>query len=110
MSKPRRLDAVNHPPHYRAANGMETIDVIESFRLGYHLGNAIKYILRCGHKGPPIEDLEKARWYLWREIGRRQKLERKTKRAARPVAREAAAARRRRKSPRSTSSSPAGTG
>lgn len=61
-------DVVNSPPHYRGAGGIEAIDVIEKFQLGYHLGNAVKYILRAGRKGPKLEDLRKAIWYLQREI------------------------------------------
>lgn len=61
---------VSHPPHYKA-NGIEAIDVIEAFGLGFHLGNAVKYILRAGRKGDAVEDLKKARWYLDREISRR---------------------------------------
>lgn len=62
-------DMVNAPPHYKAA-GIEAIDVIEAFDLGYHLGNVVKYILRSGRKGPALEDLKKARWYLDRAIDR----------------------------------------
>lgn len=66
-------DAVNHPPHYKAANGLEAIDVIESFGLSnsFALGNAAKYLLRAGRKGDAVEDLKKARWYLDREISTR---------------------------------------
>lgn len=65
-------DIVNHPPHYKSG-GIETIDFIEAKRLGYHLGNVVKYISRAGIKSDcPIEDLKKARWYLDRYI---QKLE-----------------------------------
>lgn len=64
-----RHDPVNSPSHYRSKAGrFEAIDVIEEFELGYHLGNAIKYILRAGKKGELSEDLEKARWYLARAI------------------------------------------
>lgn len=63
-------DPVGHPQHYIAPNGMEAIDVIESFGLGFALGNAIKYILRAGKRGERTEDLQKARWYLDREIDR----------------------------------------
>ena len=63
-----RLDAINHPPHYQAANGMEAIDVIESFGLNFNLGNAIKYLLRAGKKGDTSTDLAKASWYIAREI------------------------------------------
>lgn len=61
------LDIVNHPPHYKG-NGIECIEVIEAFNLGFHLGNSIKYILRAGKKGNRKEDLMKAMWYLEREI------------------------------------------
>ncbi len=37
-----------HPVHYRAPNGMQVIDVIEAFGLSFHLGNVVKYIVRCG--------------------------------------------------------------
>lgn len=62
-------DAIN-PQHYRSG-GIEAIEVIEAFGLGYHLGNAIKYLLRAGRKtASPLEDLRKARWYIDREIER----------------------------------------
>lgn len=61
-------DPVNHPFHYKVG-GIETIDFIEAKKLGYHLGNAVKYITRADHKGNRLQDLEKARWYLDREIG-----------------------------------------
>jgi hypothetical protein len=66
-------DMVNAPPHYKTESGLEAIDVIEAFGLGFNLGNAAKYILRAGKKGDRLEDLRKARWYLDREIksGRR---------------------------------------
>lgn len=68
-------DPVNHPPHYQSGTGIEVIDVIEGFDLGYHLGNVVKYLLRAGRKNADvasatIEDLKKARWYLDREIAR----------------------------------------
>lgn len=62
-------DAVNHPKHY-AQFKHEPIDVIEDWGLGFCLGNTVKYIARAGHKDPGrlVEDLEKAAWYLRREI------------------------------------------
>ena len=65
-------DPVNSPQHYRAANGLEAIDVIEGFGLdrSFRLGNALKYLLRAGRKGDALEDLRKARWYLDREYAR----------------------------------------
>jgi len=62
-------DPVNHPAHYKVG-GIETIDFIEAKQLGYHLGNAVKYITRADHKGNRKQDLEKAKWYIDREIAR----------------------------------------
>lgn len=64
-------DPVNHPAHYTTGK-IECIDFIEDKQLGFHLGNAVKYIVRAGKKDPSktIEDLEKAAWYLNREIVR----------------------------------------
>ena len=63
-------NAVNHPAHYNVGK-IEVIDAIEDWGLGFSLGNAIKYIARADHKGKPVEDLEKAVWYIRREIERR---------------------------------------
>lgn len=60
---------VNNPPHYQGSS-IEVIDIIEDFDLNFHLGNAIKYILRAGKKGKKVEDLRKAIWYLERECGK----------------------------------------
>lgn len=61
-----KVDNVNHPPHYQQHPVLECIDVIEHFSL--NLGNALKYIWRAGLKSnDPIEDLDKAIWYLQRE-------------------------------------------
>ena len=60
-------DPVNHPRHYMG-NKFEVIEIIEDFNLDFKLANAIKYILRCGKKGSPVEDLRKAIWYLQRKI------------------------------------------
>jgi Protein of unknwon function (DUF3310) len=64
-------DKVDHPAHYGGGdNPYEAIKVIEAWKLGFCLGNAIKYIARAGKKSPEtlLEDLKKARWYLDREI------------------------------------------
>lgn len=64
-------DLVNHPPHYTAhPSGVECIQITE--HMGFCLGNAIKYIWRADLKGDAIEDLEKAAWYIRREIERRK--------------------------------------
>lgn len=62
-------EAVNHPAHYGGDdNPYEAIKVIEAWGLGFCLGNTVKYISRAGKKGDHLEDLEKAHWYLQREI------------------------------------------
>lgn len=73
FDRPTNADFVNHPPHYKAG-GVETIDFIEAKDLNFRLGNAVKYISRAGKKPDidPVEDLEKAVWYLKREIEARK--------------------------------------
>ncbi len=63
-------ERVHHPAHYTAhPSGIECIDVVE--HMGFNLGNAVKYVWRAGLKtDDPIEDLQKARWYLDREIAK----------------------------------------
>ena len=61
--------SVDHPIHYGGGdNTYEAIKVIEAWDLGFNLGNSVKYISRAGKKGDAIEDLEKAAWYIKREI------------------------------------------
>jgi hypothetical protein len=65
-------DNVNHPQHYGGDTTYEAIKVIEAWGLGFHDGNAVKYICRAGRKGnynTRVDDLKKARWYLDRFIG-----------------------------------------
>ena len=57
--------SINHPPHYNMGK-IEVIDFIEDQQLGFHLGNALKYITKAQHKGDAIDDLKKAIWYLER--------------------------------------------
>ena len=69
----KESDNVNHPPHYGGEdNPYEAIKVIEAWNLGFCLGNAVKYISRAGKKdkSKTTEDLEKAVWYLQREINK----------------------------------------
>lgn len=62
------MGTVNHPSHYQS-NGLEAIDVIEAyFYDSFNLGNAFKYMARAGKKNDYVEDLQKAVWYLEREI------------------------------------------
>ena len=58
-----------NPQHYQRG-GLEAIDVIEAFGLNFSRGAALKYILRAGHKEDELLDLEKAAWFLAREIAR----------------------------------------
>jgi hypothetical protein len=71
--KTLNVDPINHPAHY-TAGGIEAIDVIEAWALGFHAGNVVKYIARCGSKpgADELEDLRKAKWYLDRLV---QKIE-----------------------------------
>ena len=73
MAKPKmQVDLVNHPPHYTShPSGIECIQITEY--MGFNLGNAVKYIWRADLKGSSIQDLEKARWYVEREIEKRRK-------------------------------------
>lgn len=70
QAPPSPPDPTN-PAHYRELTP-EPIQVIEGWSLGFCLGNAVKYIARAGRKGDALEDLRKARWYLDREIKRRE--------------------------------------
>lgn len=74
----RARDAVNHPAHYTSSPAkcecgrtVECIDVVE--HMGFCLGNVVKYLWRAGRKGPALEDLKKAAWYLAREIKRQER-------------------------------------
>lgn len=69
----QKIDNVNHPPHYtwlKDKCGIEVIDITR--HMDFCLGNAIKYILRAGHKKDlslsdkekEIEDLKKAIFYI----------------------------------------------
>ena len=61
------MSNVDHPKHYNAGK-YEVIDVIEDWKIGFHLGNVVKYIARAEHKADALEDMKKARWYLNRAI------------------------------------------
>nr|DAY05230.1 MAG TPA: nucelotide kinase [Caudoviricetes sp.] len=66
-------EKVNHPSHYNAGR-IEVIDFIEDQNMNFNLGNAVKYISRAGKKDPKKfrEDLEKAIWYLNRELAKQK--------------------------------------
>ena len=64
-------DLVNRPPHYTShPSGIECIQVAE--HMGFNLGNVVKYVWRADLKHDAIEDLQKARWYIDRELMRRR--------------------------------------
>lgn len=69
MPKVNRKDNVNSPSHYTDGK-IEVIEYIEDKKLGFCLGNAIKYISRAGkkYKDKEVEDCKKAIWYLKRHI------------------------------------------
>lgn len=76
MSTEPPKEMVNHPSHYQCEPTVvrEVADVIELFDLNFNIGNVAKYILRCGKKDDPIQELKKAQKYLDMEVKR---LERK---------------------------------
>ncbi len=63
------MSQVTHPSHYNTGK-FEVIEIIEDQQLGFHLGNAVKYLCRAGRKDPSktVEDLRKAIWYVERFI------------------------------------------
>ena len=73
------IDMVNEPPHYRGfSNGAEVLDIAEN--LTFNAGNAVKYLARScridgANKGEIMQDLDKARKYVAREIERLEKLD-----------------------------------
>ena len=74
MARKKRnmTDNVNNPKHYNShPSGIQAIEVTE--HMNFCLGNAIKYIWRADLKDDAITDLEKAKWYINREIERRKR-------------------------------------
>ena len=66
---------VNHPAHYTQYRGVEVIQLTE--QMNFNRGNCVKYVARAGYKGDTsdeIKDLNKARWYLEREIAKLEEL------------------------------------
>ena len=76
LLKNQQPDLVNHPPHY-TAGGIDFIDFAEAKGLteNAYLFNVVKYVVRAGKKVDvdPVQDLEKAEFYLKREIARRKR-------------------------------------
>jgi hypothetical protein len=65
-------DPVNRPKHYTShPSGIECIQITE--HMGFNLGNAVKYVWRADLKNDALEDLKKARFYIDREIQKREK-------------------------------------
>jgi hypothetical protein len=62
-------EMVDHPDHYKVG-GIETIDFIDAKNLNYNMGNAVKYLSRAEHKGNKKLDLQKALWYIKRELSK----------------------------------------
>ena len=70
-------DPVSHPTHYTSSPAKcecgRTIECIQiTEHMGFNIGNAVKYLWRCDLKHDAIEDLKKARWYIEREITKRE--------------------------------------
>lgn len=57
-----------NPDYYTKGRRFQTIQVIEDWSLCHHLACAVKYLSRAGRKGEPLLDLQKAEWYLQREL------------------------------------------
>lgn len=71
FEKDEKADNINRPSHYIShPSGVECIQITE--HMSFNLGNVIKYLWRADEKGAPIDDLRKARWYLDREIDKRE--------------------------------------
>lgn len=71
-----KYDIVQKPEHY-ASGSIECIEAIKSSMpqeqfCGYLKGNIMKYLWRYEHKGKPVEDLQKAKWYLERLINEKE--------------------------------------
>jgi hypothetical protein len=76
-------DPVNHPQHYTShPSGVECIEITEHFN--FNIGNAIKYLWRAGLKGQELQDLQKAEWYVKREIQRLHRSQEESQQAVLP--------------------------
>lgn len=65
LERGESYEYVNHPEHYNRG-GIEFVDIVDSYQLGFYEGNIVKYLLRAGKKpgNSKLQDLKKARWYL----------------------------------------------
>lgn len=75
-NKEKTKSKIKHPDYYLKDSGYEVIDVINAWKLGFELGNVIKYVARAGKKDPrkEIEDLEKAKEYIDLQIEKQKKI------------------------------------
>lgn len=65
-------EKVDHPSHYNEhPSGVECITIVE--HMCFNLGNAVKYCWRADLKDDAVNDLNKAIWYIQRELDRRGK-------------------------------------
>ena len=71
---PKEDDPINHPSWY-TEGGIQPLDYIESQGLGHSEGNIIEYLTRAGRKGPRLDDLLKAEFYIKRLIEREKRRE-----------------------------------
>jgi hypothetical protein len=76
-------DAVRRPRHY-IGRRYEAWQIAEDWSLGFHLGNVLKYVIRCDHKGQRVQDLEKALAYL-RRLGDQAEIMRHLRTVAAPI-------------------------
>ena len=67
MTERRSSQSMGGPTHY-ARLDPQPIEVIEAMGLSFHAGSAIKHLVRAGHKGDAVSDLETARWYVVRMV------------------------------------------
>ncbi len=72
MPSKKKVDMVNHPPHYTTGS-IEVIDYIIDHKFGYLDGQVVRYLSRYVYKGNPIQDLKKAEFYLKRLIEEEEK-------------------------------------
>lgn len=74
MNSEEMFNPITRPKHYNShPSGVECVTIAE--HMTFCVGNAIKYLWRAGLKGTAIEDLEKARWYIDREIARQKAID-----------------------------------
>lgn len=65
LEKDENYEYVDHPKHYNQG-GIELVNIVDSYQLGFYEGNIVKYMIRSGKKpgNSKLQDLKKAQWYL----------------------------------------------